>query len=205
MGDDKDRQRLDQMTEKEREMELYNRQERLEAMKIRKELGQKLQAERKKQSKKKDKEKKHKSREKDDSEEEAGEIKDDDDDQYSNTIASRKSERKKGGDDSKKTALDELKQKRTEKKEKEKMEQSKKELLKTTDVWSDDDDDDKGRFTLFHFLTSRDPKVSTMDDRRVTKIEQICCNVCNTSVILQSTLNMLVMMMLLMVHFLYSK
>eukprot|EP00111_Clytia_hemisphaerica_P018376 TCONS_00054334-protein len=151
MGDDKDRQRLDQMTEKERELELYNRQERLEAMKIRKELGQKLQAERKKQSKKKDKEKKHKSREKDDSEEEAGEIKDDDDeddldndDQYSNTIASRKSERKKGGDDSKKTALDELKQKRIQKIEKEKMEQSKKELLKTTDVWSDDDDDDKG-------------------------------------------------------------
>ena len=122
IGDDKDRQKLDQMTEKERELELYNRQERLEAMKIRKELGQKLQAERKKQSKKKEKsDKKHHHK--------SG-SKEEDSDQYQNTIASRKSERKKGGDENKKSALDELKLKRTEKKEKEKIESSKKELEK---------------------------------------------------------------------------
>lgn len=123
IGDDKDRKRLDQMTEKERELELYNRQERREAMKIRRELGQKLQARKKE-------EKKHK-------------HKDKDTDEYSSTIASRKSERKKGGDDNKKILLDELKQKRTEKKEKEKLESSKKELLTTEDVFSDDEDDDK--------------------------------------------------------------
>lgn len=133
------------MTEKERELELYNRQERLEAMKIRKELGKKLQDERKKQSKKKDKEKKHhnKSVEKEDSENENNEN-NDNNDQYSNSIASRKSERKKGGDDNKKSALDVLKQKRIQKIEREKMEQSKKELLTTKDVYSDDESDEKG-------------------------------------------------------------
>ena len=147
IGDDKDRQKLDQMTEKERELELYNRQERMEALKIRKELGQKLQAERKKQSKKKDKEKKQKNVEK----EEDSENETENNETYMNSIASRKSERKKGADDNKKSALDELKQKRTEKREKEKIEQSK-ELLTTKDVYSDDESDEKGIIVWYLLL-----------------------------------------------------
>ena len=152
IGDDKDRMKLNQMTEKEREVELYNRMEKREAMKIRLQVEQRLQAEKKKHNKHNKKDDKNKqgggssgggrkaSVDSGDSDADAdGDV--DDDDMYSNPIASRKSERKRGATDNKKILLNELKQKRIEKKEKDKIEHNQKELLTTKDVYSDDDDD----------------------------------------------------------------
>ena len=111
IGDDNDRMKLELMTEKEREEELFNRTEKREAMKTRQEIEHKLHAERKKERRhnKKDRNKKpsmssnDKSRDKGD---------------FYSSIASRKGERKRTFEDKRVKAMDELKQKRSERKEK---------------------------------------------------------------------------------------
>jgi len=116
MGDENDRQNMRRMTEKEREQELYNRMEKREALKTRKEIQNKLLADRKKEQDGIEK----KSFKKMES--------------FSETISARKESRRKSVDDRKKSAINEIKEKRLKKKEKE--------LLTTKDVYSDEEDEE---------------------------------------------------------------
>ena len=134
MGDESDRLKLEQMTEKEREEELFNRMEKREAMKTRLEIEHKLHAERKKERKLHKKEKHKKSHPPESEEVDKIDI--------FSSIASRKGERKRTMEDKKAKAIDELKQKRIEKKEKMEALMTKKEPLKLKDVYSDDEDED---------------------------------------------------------------
>ena len=120
IGDQADRDRLEQMTEKEREQEIFNRLERREAMKTRQEIKQKLKLAKKKERKKKEKAK-------------AVNEKD-----GVGGIALSRSGRKKAMEEKKVKAFNELKQRRHEKKEKALLE--KKEPWKTNEVYSSDDD-----------------------------------------------------------------
>ncbi|XP_033734331.1 RNA polymerase-associated protein RTF1 homolog isoform X2 [Pecten maximus] len=126
-GDEEDRKRLEQMTEKEREQILFNRGELRQVLKTRFEIEKKLR-----QAKKK------------------GLLKKEVNDAAINKSTSQRStERRKNmeekKDNKKFAALKDLKAKREEKKklaeELEKQEQKKK-LLKASEIYSDDDDDD---------------------------------------------------------------
>ncbi|XP_019647939.1 PREDICTED: RNA polymerase-associated protein RTF1 homolog isoform X1 [Branchiostoma belcheri] len=128
MGDDEDRARLEQMTEKEREQELFNRIEKREVLKTRFEIEKKLRKA-KKEQKKKRREKEKKQRE----EEEAS------------ATATRSKERRRTVDskkDKKSLAIEELKAQREQKQKKNEALQAKKPPLKASDVYSDDDDSD---------------------------------------------------------------
>eukprot|EP00058_Branchiostoma_floridae_P003719 XP_002589207.1 hypothetical protein BRAFLDRAFT_120771 [Branchiostoma floridae] len=128
MGDDEDRARLEQMTEKEREQELFNRIEKREVLKTRFEIEKKLRKA-KKEQKKKRREKEKKQRE----EEEAS------------VTATRSKERRRTVDskkDKKSLAIEELKAQREQKQKKNEALQAKKPPLKASDVYSDDDDSD---------------------------------------------------------------
>lgn len=132
MGDEEDRLKLEQMTEVEREQELFNRMEKREALKTRREIQSKLHAERKKEQKQNKKDKSDK-----------GEKSKDKSGSFNGTISENKEVRRNTVDDKKKSALDELKEKRLQKKEKMDSLIKKKEPLTTKDVYSDDDDDDE--------------------------------------------------------------
>lgn len=125
MGDEADRERLEKMTEKEREQELFNRVEKREALKTRFEIERKLRlAKRKEKKKKREKEKANLEKE---------------------GIALRKKERKRHVEEKKAKALDDLKAKRSEKKEKkaaESVAEQKEPQLKASDVFTDDEDED---------------------------------------------------------------
>ncbi len=121
IGDQADRDRLEKMTEKEREQEIFNRLERREAMKTRQEIKQKLKLAKKNEKKKKEKEKAV--NEKD------GGV---------GGIAYSRSGRKKAMEEKKVKAFNELKQRRHEKREKALLE--KKEPWKMNEVYSSDDD-----------------------------------------------------------------
>jgi len=147
LGDEEDRKRLEQMTEKEREEELYNRMEKREAMKTRLEIERKLHAERK-QTKKSQRGTKS-------SDKKLGEKnKENEKEQFTGSVADRKGRRQKVVEDKKSSALDELKRKRMEKKEKVEALLQKSEPLDTKDVYSSDDDDEE-----------EDEKMSTEDER----------------------------------------
>nr|XP_058951031.1 RNA polymerase-associated protein RTF1 homolog [Pocillopora verrucosa] len=126
MGDEADRARLEKMTEKEREQEIFNRVEKREALKTRFEIERKLRlAKRKEKKKKREKEKANLEKE---------------------GIALRKKERKRHIEEKKAKALDDLKAKRSEKKEKkvaESLADQKAPQFKTSDVFTDDEDDDE--------------------------------------------------------------
>lgn len=126
MGDEADRERLEKMTEKEREQELFNRVEKREALKTRFEIERKLRLAKKKEKKKK------REKEKANLEKEG--------------IALRKKERKRHIEEKKAKALDDLKAKRSEKKEKKAAEtvaEPKEPQLKASDVFTDDEDEDE--------------------------------------------------------------
>lgn len=139
IGDEEDKKRLEQMTEKEREQELFNRIERRQALKMRFEIEKKLRQQKKKEQKKKEK----------GMVPSAQELKD------LKSASQRSMERRKNmeekKDNKKFSALTDLMKKREEKKkiaeeqikkQEEKQEQKKK-LLKTSDIYSDDDDDEE--------------------------------------------------------------
>lgn len=139
IGDADDKKRLEQMTEKEREQELFNRIERRQALKMRFEIEKKLKQQKKKEQKKKEK----------GMVPTAQELKD------LKSASQRSMERRKNmeekKDNKKFSALTDLMKKREEKKkiaeeqikkQEEKQEQKKK-LLKTSDIYSDDDDDEE--------------------------------------------------------------
>lgn len=126
MGDEADRERLERMTEKEREQEIFNRVEKREALKTRFEIERTLRLAKKKEKKKK------REKEKANLEKEG--------------IALRKKERKKHVEEKKAKALDDLKAKRSEKKERkvaESLAEQKEPQLKASDVFTDDEDDDE--------------------------------------------------------------
>lgn len=129
MGDEADRQHLRSLSEKDREQELFNRIEKREAMKTRKEIQTKLQAERRKEQEETERLGMEKS---------AGSGK-----VYSETISVRKESRRKSVDDRKRSAMDVIKEKRLQKKEKMDALIRKKELLTTKDVYSDEEDKPK--------------------------------------------------------------
>lgn len=129
MGDEADRQHLRSLSEKDREQELFNRIEKREAMKTRKEIQTKLQAERRKEQEETEGLAMEKS---------AGSGK-----VYSETISVRKESRRKSVDDRKRSAMDVIKEKRLQKKEKMDALIRKKELLTTKDVYSDEEDKPK--------------------------------------------------------------
>ncbi|KAH3850855.1 RNA polymerase-associated protein RTF1 homolog [Dreissena polymorpha] len=146
IGDEEDKQRLEDMTEKERETELFNRMERRNLLKTRFEIEKKLKHAKKLEQKRK-KEKGGTS----DSASPKGVV---------GIVASKRSqERRKDLEnkkDSKKlTAMQELKARREEKKVREEQkaqEEEKKKPLRASDIYSDDESDedegeekDKGR------------------------------------------------------------
>ncbi|ESP00988.1 hypothetical protein LOTGIDRAFT_53767, partial [Lottia gigantea] len=130
IGDEEDKKMLEQMTEKEREQELFNRMERRAVLKTRFEIEKKL-----KKAKKKEKNKKSKSSGSSDS---PYQLK---------SVSDRSKERRKDIEskkDSKKTsALELLRLQREEKKNKEeKVKEKQKKTLKISEIYSDDDDED---------------------------------------------------------------
>uniref|UniRef100_K1R2H8 RNA polymerase-associated protein RTF1-like protein n=1 Tax=Magallana gigas TaxID=29159 RepID=K1R2H8_MAGGI len=139
IGDADDKKRLEQMTEKEREQELFNRIERRQALKMRFEIEKKLKQQKKKEQKKKEK----------GMVPTAQELKD------LKSASQRSMERRKNmeekKDNKKFSALTDLMKKREEKKKiaeeqikkQEEKQDQKKKLLKTSDIYSDDDDDEE--------------------------------------------------------------
>ncbi|CAM4726196.1 hypothetical protein PO909_019568 [Leuciscus waleckii] len=140
MGDEEDRARLEQMTEKEREQELFNRIEKREVLKRRFEIKQKL-----KTAKKKEKEEKKKKQEEEQEKRKLTQVPD------TQVVMSHNKERRIKRDeklDKKSQAMEELKAEREKRKNRTAELLSKRQPLKTSEVYSDDeeeeeDDDDK--------------------------------------------------------------
>ncbi|CAH1791151.1 unnamed protein product [Owenia fusiformis] len=127
MGDEEDRKRLEQMTEKEREQEIFNRLEKRESLKTRFEIEKKLRKEKKKEERKKSRK--------------AVEA------LHMKTASLRSKERRKTmenkKDNKKMSALESLRAKREEKNKKldeNKDKEDKK--LDANDIYSDDEDED---------------------------------------------------------------
>ncbi|KAI7805844.1 RNA polymerase-associated protein RTF1 homolog [Triplophysa rosa] len=140
MGDEEDRARLEQMTEKEREQELFNRIEKREVLKRRFEIKQKL-----KTAKKKEKEEKKKKQEEEQEKRKQSQVPD------TQVVMSHNKERRIKRDeklDKKSQAMEELKAEREKRKNRTAELLAKRQPLKTSEVYSDDeeeeeDDDDK--------------------------------------------------------------
>uniref|UniRef100_A0A9J7ZBQ2 RNA polymerase-associated protein RTF1 homolog n=1 Tax=Cyprinus carpio carpio TaxID=630221 RepID=A0A9J7ZBQ2_CYPCA len=139
MGDEEDRARLEQMTEKEREQELFNRIEKREVLKRRFEIKQKL-----KTAKKKEKEEKKKKQEEEQEKRKLSQVPD-------TQVMSHNKERRIKRDeklDKKSQAMEELKAEREKRKNRTAELLAKRQPLKTSEVYSDDeeeeeDDDDR--------------------------------------------------------------
>ncbi|XP_014666217.1 PREDICTED: RNA polymerase-associated protein RTF1 homolog [Priapulus caudatus] len=133
MGDDEDRERLEQMTEKEREQELFNRIEKREVLKTRFEIEKKLRQAKKKEQKRKVKKKEPEKPKPPPAA--ASSV---------TPLLSRSTERRKTVEenrkqDTKQQAFQALKAKREKKKEQEAEQQAKKAPLKASDIYSDDE------------------------------------------------------------------
>nr|CAB3265817.1 RNA polymerase-associated protein RTF1 homolog [Phallusia mammillata] len=140
VGDEEDRRKLENMTEKEREQELYNRLEKREALQKRFEIEKKLRLA-KLQHRVQKKKKKKKTHMPSDQSSSAGLS------LVARGDRRRKMEEKKGN-----TRLDELMAERARKRnraaENEKKLTDKKQIWKTSDVYSDDEDDDDEEITI---------------------------------------------------------
>ncbi|MEE6491955.1 hypothetical protein FKM82_016439 [Ascaphus truei] len=136
MGDEEDRARLEQMTEKEREQELFNRIEKREVLKRRFEIKKKLKTAKRKE--KKEKKKKH----------------DEDHEKKKQTqmldpqvqVTSHNKERRSKRDeklDKKSQAMEELRAEREKRKNKTAELIARKQPLKTSEVYSDDEEEEE--------------------------------------------------------------
>uniref|UniRef100_H2M141 RNA polymerase-associated protein RTF1 homolog n=1 Tax=Oryzias latipes TaxID=8090 RepID=H2M141_ORYLA len=134
MGDAEDRARLEQMTEKEREQELFNRIEKREVLKRRFEIKQKL-----KTAKKKEKEEKKKKQEEEQEKKKQSQVQD------SQVMSHNKERRSKRDEklDKKSQAMEELRAEREKKKNKTAELLAKREPLKTSEVYSDDEEEEE--------------------------------------------------------------
>ncbi|NWQ63294.1 RTF1 protein, partial [Neopipo cinnamomea] len=125
MGDEEDRARLEQMTEKEREQELFNRIEKREVLKRRFEIKKKL-----KTAKKKEKKEKKKKQEEEQEKKKLTQIQES---QVGNeTVLNKKSQ-----------AMEELKAEREKRKNRTAELLAKKQPLKTSEVYSDDEEEEE--------------------------------------------------------------
>ncbi|XP_072284603.1 RNA polymerase-associated protein RTF1 homolog [Pyxicephalus adspersus] len=136
MGDEEDRARLEQMTEKEREQELFNRIEKREVLKRRFEIKQKLKSAKKK-------EKKSKKRKLDEEQEKKKQT------QILESqaqVTSHNKERRSKRDeklDKKSQAMEELRAEREKRKNKTAELIARKQPLKTSEVYSDDEEEEE--------------------------------------------------------------
>uniref|UniRef100_A0A7M4G358 RNA polymerase-associated protein RTF1 homolog n=1 Tax=Crocodylus porosus TaxID=8502 RepID=A0A7M4G358_CROPO len=134
MGDEEDRARLEQMTEKEREQELFNRIEKREVLKRRFEIKKKL-----KTAKKKEKKEKKKKQEEEQEKKKLTQI------QESQVMSHNKERRSKRDEklDKKSQAMEELKAEREKRKNRTAELLAKKQPLKTSEVYSDDEEEEE--------------------------------------------------------------
>ncbi|XP_041430300.1 RNA polymerase-associated protein RTF1 homolog isoform X1 [Xenopus laevis] len=138
MGDEEDRARLEQMTEKEREQELFNRIEKREVLKRRFEIKKKLKNAKKKEKKEKDKKKKH--------DEEQEKKKQTQVLEAQLQVTSHNKERRSKRDeksDKKSQAMEELRAEREKRKNKTAELIARKQPLKTSEVYSDDEEEEE--------------------------------------------------------------
>ncbi|KAM3919229.1 RNA polymerase-associated protein RTF1 homolog [Leptodactylus fuscus] len=136
MGDEEDRARLEQMTEKEREQELFNRIEKREVLKRRFEIKKKLKTAKRKE--KKEKKKKH--------DEEQEKKKQTQILEAQAQVTSHNKERRSKRDeklDKKSQAMEELRAEREKRKNKTAELIARKQPLKTSEVYSDDEEEEE--------------------------------------------------------------
>uniref|UniRef100_A0A6B2F361 RNA polymerase-associated protein RTF1 homolog n=1 Tax=Bothriechis nigroviridis TaxID=88079 RepID=A0A6B2F361_BOTNI len=136
MGDEEDRARLEQMTEKEREQELFNRIEKREVLKKRFEIKKKLKTAKKKEKKEK---KKRKKQEEEQEKKKLTQI------QESQVMSHNKERRSKRDEklDKKSQAMEELRAEREKRKNRTAELLAKKQPLKTSEVYSDDEEEEE--------------------------------------------------------------
>lgn len=156
MGDAEDRARLEQMTEKEREQELFNRIEKREVLKRRFEIKKKL-----KTAKKKEKEEKKKKQEEEQEKRKLSQVQD------TQVVMSHNKERRSKRDeklDKKSQAMEELKAEREKKKNKTAELLAKREPLKTSEVYSDDEEEEEEDDDKSSVKSDRSSRSSSFDD-----------------------------------------
>ncbi|XP_072221059.1 RNA polymerase-associated protein RTF1 homolog [Leuresthes tenuis] len=156
MGDAEDRARLEQMTEKEREQELFNRIEKREVLKRRFEIKKKL-----KTAKKKEKEEKKKKQEEEQEKRKQSQVQD------TQVVMSHNKERRSKHDeklDKKSQAMEELKAEREKKKNKTAELLAKREPLKTSEVYSDDEEEEEEDDDKSSVKSDRSSRSSSYDD-----------------------------------------
>ncbi|XP_028981241.1 RNA polymerase-associated protein RTF1 homolog [Esox lucius] len=144
MGDEEDRARLEQMTEKEREQELFNRIEKREVLKRRFEIKKKLKTAKKKE--KEEKKKKQHEEEQKKKEKTPGSHLEDRTHQDQQVVMSHNKERRSKRDeklDKKSQAMEELKAEREKKKNRTAELLAKRQPLKTSEVYSDDEEEEE--------------------------------------------------------------
>ncbi|XP_076013856.1 RNA polymerase-associated protein RTF1 homolog [Genypterus blacodes] len=156
MGDEEDRARLEQMTEKEREQELFNRIEKREVLKRRFEIKKKL-----KTAKKKEKEEKKKKQEEEQEKRKQSQVQD------TQVVMSHNKERRSKRDeklDKKSQAMEELKAEREKKKNKTAELLAKRQPLKTSEVYSDDEEEEEEDDDKSSIKSDRSSRSSSFDD-----------------------------------------
>uniref|UniRef100_A0A8C1SL76 RNA polymerase-associated protein RTF1 homolog n=1 Tax=Cyprinus carpio TaxID=7962 RepID=A0A8C1SL76_CYPCA len=166
MGDEEDRARLEQMTEKEREQELFNRIEKREVLKRRFEIKQKL-----KTAKKKEKEEKKKKQEEEQEKRKLSQVPD------TQVVMSHNKERRIKRDeklDKKSQAMEELKAEREKRKNrtvpspffKKKNTEllAKRQPLKTSEVYSDDEEEEEDDDDRSSVKSDRSSRSSSFDE-----------------------------------------
>ncbi|XP_038158680.1 RNA polymerase-associated protein RTF1 homolog isoform X4 [Cyprinodon tularosa] len=151
MGDAEDRARLEQMTEKEREQELFNRIEKREVLRRRFEIKKKL-----KDAKKKEKEEKKKKQEEEQEKRKQSQV----------SMSHNKERRSKRDEklDKKSQAMEELKAEREKKKNKTAELLAKREPLKTSEVYSDDEEEEEEDDDKSSVKSDRSSRSSSFDD-----------------------------------------
>uniref|UniRef100_A0A1A8ING2 RNA polymerase-associated protein RTF1 homolog n=1 Tax=Nothobranchius kuhntae TaxID=321403 RepID=A0A1A8ING2_NOTKU len=157
MGDAEDRARLEQMTEKEREQELFNRIEKREVLKRRFEIKKKL-----KTAKKKEKEEKKKKQEEEQEKRKQSQVQDSQVVSMSHNKERRSIRAEKL--DKKSQAMEELKAEREKKKNKTAELLAKREPLKTSDVYSDDEEEEEEDDDKSSVKSDRSSRSSSYDD-----------------------------------------
>ncbi|XP_026864047.1 RNA polymerase-associated protein RTF1 homolog isoform X4 [Electrophorus electricus] len=156
MGDEEDRARLEQMTEKEREQELFNRIEKREVLKRRFEIKQKL-----KTAKKKEKEEKKKKQEEEQEKRKQSQVPD------TQVVMSHNKERRSKRDeklDKKSQAMEELKAEREKKKNRTAELLAKRQPLKTSEVYSDDEEEEEEDDDKSSVKSDRSSRSSSYDE-----------------------------------------
>ncbi|KAK5857957.1 hypothetical protein PBY51_011165 [Eleginops maclovinus] len=157
MGDAEDRARLEQMTEKEREQELFNRIEKREVLKRRFEIKKKLKTAKKKEKE----EKKNRKQEEEQEKRKLSQVQD------TQVVMSHNKERRTKRDeklDKKSMAMEELKAEREKKKNRTAELLAKRQPLKTSEVYSDDEEEEEEDDDKSSVKSDRSSRSSSYDE-----------------------------------------